>query len=43
MFTGAQVSLYPMTGDFVAVITGALDALYPYRDRLRVETEACDE
>ena len=39
MFTGAQVSLYPMTGDFVAVITGALGALDPYRDRLRVETD----
>ena len=39
MFSGAQVSLYPMTGDFVAVILDALRALDPYRDRLRVETD----
>lgn len=39
MFSGAQISLYPMTGDFVAVITKALAALDPYRDRLRVETD----
>ena len=39
MFTGAQVSLYPMTDGFVGVIVGALDALAPYRDRLRVETD----
>ncbi len=39
MFSGAQVSLYPMTGDFVGVITGALAALDPYRERLRIETD----
>lgn len=39
MFSGAQISLYPMTGDFVAVIMSALDALNPYRDRLRIETD----
>jgi hypothetical protein len=39
MFSGAQVSLYPMTDDFVAVIIGAIGALDPYRDRLRVETD----
>ncbi len=39
MFSGAQVSLYPMTGDFVAVITGALGALDPYRDKVRLETD----
>lgn len=39
MFSGAQVSLYPMTGDFVAVITQALAALDPWRDRLRIETD----
>ena len=39
MFSGAQVSLYPMTGDFVGVIMSALAALDPYRDRLRIETD----
>ena len=35
MFSGAQISLYPMTDDFVGVILGALGALDPYRDRLQ--------
>ena len=39
MFSGAQISLYPMSDDFIAVITGALGALDPYRDRLRIETD----
>ena len=39
MFTGAQVSLYPMTDGFVGVITSALDALGPYREGLRIETD----
>ena len=39
MFSGAQVSLYPMAGDFVGVITSALGALDPYRDKLRIETD----
>ncbi|WEK04612.1 MAG: YkoF family thiamine/hydroxymethylpyrimidine-binding protein [Candidatus Devosia phytovorans] len=39
MFSGAQISLYPMTDDFVGVITSALVALDPYRDRLRIETD----
>lgn len=39
MFSGAQISLYPMSDDFVGVITGALGALDPYRDRLRIETD----
>lgn len=39
MFTGAQVSLYPMTDGFVGVITDALEALDPYRDKLRIETD----
>ncbi len=39
MFSGAQISLYPMTDDFVGVIINALGALDPYRDRLRVETD----
>ncbi|PZO68285.1 MAG: HMP/thiamine-binding protein [Paracoccus denitrificans] len=39
MFIGAQVSLYPMTSDFVGVITSSLSALDPYRDQLRIETD----
>lgn len=39
MFSGAQISIYPMTDDFVSVITGAIGALDPYRDRLRIETD----
>ncbi|MEO3997926.1 YkoF family thiamine/hydroxymethylpyrimidine-binding protein [Mesorhizobium sp. CAU 1732] len=39
MFSGAQISLYPMTGDFVGVIMSALGALDPYRDQLRIETD----
>jgi hypothetical protein len=39
MFSGAQVSLYPMADDFVGIILGALHALDPYRDRLRIESD----
>jgi hypothetical protein len=39
MFIGAQVSLYPMTSDFVRVVLSGLEALSPYRDRLRMETD----
>ena len=39
MFIGAQVSLYPMTSDFVDVIMSGLDALSPYKDDLRIETD----
>ncbi|MDV3249793.1 Ykof family thiamine-binding protein [Devosia sp. BK] len=39
MFSGAQISLYPMTDDFVGVIISALGALDPYRDQLRIETD----
>jgi hypothetical protein len=39
MFSGAQVSLYPMADDFVGIILGALHALDPYRHRLRIETD----
>ncbi|MCZ4353692.1 YkoF family thiamine/hydroxymethylpyrimidine-binding protein [Roseovarius aestuarii] len=39
MFIGAQVSLYPMTSDFVDVITTGLDALTPYKGDLRIETD----
>jgi hypothetical protein len=39
MFSGAQISLYPMTDDFVGSITSALVALDPYRERLRIETD----
>lgn len=39
MFIGAQVSLYPMTSNFVDVIMSGLDALSPYKDDLRIETD----
>lgn len=39
MFAGAQISLYPMTDGFVDVILSSLDALDPWRDRLRLETD----
>src|SRR5689334_8378030 len=39
MYSGAQVSLYPMSGDFAAIILDAIRALDPYRDRLRIETD----
>jgi uncharacterized protein YqgV (UPF0045/DUF77 family) len=39
MFSGAQISLYPMSDNFVDIILGAIDALEPWRDRLRLETD----
>lgn len=39
MFAGAQISLYPMTDRFVDVILSSLDALDPWRDKLRIETD----
>jgi uncharacterized protein YqgV (UPF0045/DUF77 family) len=39
MFSGAQVSLYPMTGEFVRVILDAIQALDPYRPSFRIETD----
>lgn len=39
MFIGAQVSLYPMTSEFVSVITSGLTALTPYHSKLRIETD----
>jgi uncharacterized protein YqgV (UPF0045/DUF77 family) len=39
MFSGAQVSLYPMTDNFVGVILGSLSALDPYRKSFRIETD----
>jgi hypothetical protein len=39
MFSGAQISLYPMTDGFVGVILDAIKAMDPYRDRLRVVTD----
>ena len=39
MFAGAQVSLYPMTDGFVDVILSSLEALDPWRDKLRIETD----
>lgn len=39
MYSGAQISLYPMADDFIGIILGALHALDAYRDRLRIETD----
>ena len=39
MFSGAQISLYPMADDFVGIILGALGALDPYRPNFRIETD----
>lgn len=39
MFAGAQVSLYPMTDRFIDVILSSLDALDPWRNKLRIETD----
>lgn len=39
MFSGAQISLYPMADDFVRIILASLSALDPYRERFRIETD----
>ena len=39
MFSGAQVSLYPMSGNFAGIILEAIKGLDPYRDTLRIETD----
>jgi len=39
MFSGAQISLYPMSDDFVGIILEAIEALAPYRPVFRVETD----
>jgi hypothetical protein len=39
MFSGAQISLYPMADNYVGIILDALTALHPYRGRCRIETD----
>jgi len=39
MYSGAQISLYPMADDFVGIILGSIRALDPYRQSLRIETD----
>lgn len=39
MFSGAQISLYPMSDNFVDIILGAIKALDPYCDAFRIETD----
>lgn len=39
MFLGCQFSVYVMADSFVPVILGAIEAMKPWRDRLRVETD----
>ena len=39
MYSGAQISLYPMTSDFVPLILSSLSALDPYRPHLKIDTD----
>jgi uncharacterized protein YqgV (UPF0045/DUF77 family) len=39
MFSGAQISLYPISDDFVGIIVKAIEALQPYRSGFRIETD----
>ena len=39
MYAGAQISLHPMHSDFVPIILRSLEALDPYRNRMRIETD----
>jgi uncharacterized protein YqgV (UPF0045/DUF77 family) len=39
MYSGAQVSLYPMTSAFVPLIMSSLSALDPHREKLKIETD----
>src|SRR5690606_40514523 len=39
MMSGAQLSLYPMSDDFVDIILDAVKALDRYRNELRIETD----
>jgi energy-coupling factor transport system substrate-specific component len=39
MFSGAQVSLYPMSDEFVGIILKSIKALDPYRPFFRIETD----
>jgi uncharacterized protein YqgV (UPF0045/DUF77 family) len=39
MFSGAQISLYPMSDDFIGIILKSITALDPYRPQFRIETD----
>ena len=39
MFSGARVSLNPISDEFVGIILGAIKALAKWCDRLRLETD----
>ena len=39
MFSGTQISPYPITDDFVDVILGAISALDAYKATSRIETD----
>ncbi|WHO73886.1 hypothetical protein QMO80_002938 [Rhizobium sp. BT03] len=39
MFSRAQVSFYPISGNVAGIILDAVEALDPDHDRLRIETE----
>lgn len=40
MYSGAQVSLYPTSGNSVGIPIDAVKATAPSRGRLRIETDA---
>ena len=42
MFSGTQISPYPITDDFVDVILGAISALDAYKATSRIETDDVD-
>ena len=39
MFSGAQISLHPMSDDFVSIILRSVDALESYKPDFRIETD----
>ena len=39
MFSGAQISLYPMSDDFIGIILKSIKALDPYRPHFRIEPD----
>jgi uncharacterized protein YqgV (UPF0045/DUF77 family) len=39
MFSGAQISIYPMSDDFIGIILAAIKALDPYHPQFRIETD----
>ena len=42
MYSGAQVSLYPTSGNSAGIPIDAVKAIAPNRGKLRIETDALD-